>query len=275
MKPLKIAVCLSGQSRNWQIALPYLRNFFDTNTHEIFYFGHSWDRNDWKKPGHVTNWQHPVREQVDPIKLYAELSDAIEFKTLKIDKQIDPENKYLYDRYRFLTTWVGMFKSAAMAMHFKDQYEIENDMQFDLVFKTRFDLAYDPNSKVDYFVPNVIHPDGIYVERGNFNGEFRLATINDIAYFGSSRAMSIVDSFYFYYNSGKFLEMMKYTDQNRAYDLVGPNVLLHKWITLKNIKMLDAPHPNHILRPIPIRQFVLDTDFPHKFETIKKAYTEQ
>ena len=164
-----------------------------------------------------------------------------------------------------------MFKSAALSMAMKTRYEVENNMTFDVVFKTRFDVAYDPNFTVEHYIPVDIIPDGIYVHTTNFQSEFRMPVLSDIAYYGSSRAMNVLDSFWFYYDNGRFLEMLDYSDYNRAYDLVGPGVLLYKWATMKNLKIIsNLRHFN----PVPIRAHVADAFHPDGYKRIINAYTD-
>lgn len=271
MKRLKIAVCLSGQPRSWQTALPYLKNFYKSDLHDIYFFGHAWDQNDWKKPGHETNWAEPVIEKLDAELLKRDLESHIKFEKLVVESQVFSEMKKIKNRHQYQTTWAPMFKSCAMAMNLKTQFEIENNMVFDLVFRARFDVAYHPTENVEYYIPREICPDAVYVNLTNFDIEFRMPLINDIAYYGSSRAMSIVDSFHFYYQNGRFLEMMNYSELNPAYNLVGPGVLLYKWITMKNIKMYSPPF-NRFLNPVPIRQFAQGGTYPGNYQSILEAY---
>lgn len=251
--------------------MSYLMPFFNSSRHNIKFFGHTWDQNHWKRPGHVIEWQPLREEQLDANKLLRELTAeaGIKFEALRVDKQEESKQFRTRQNADYMTSWAGMFKSSAMAMHMKKTYEIEHNMRFDVVIKTRFDVAYHPKDHIDHHLTKEIEPDGIYVCTSNFLTEFRMPLINDIAYYGSSHAMDILDSFWFYYVNGRFNEMVNYSIFNRAYDLVGPGVLLYKWATLKNLKMITT---QGYLNPIPIREHVAHAMYPNGFDEITKAY---
>lgn len=136
--------------------------------------------------------------------------------------------------------------SKMRANSLKTQYELENEMQFDVVVSARFDVCYPPTEKFDHWLQfhGTILPTAIYGESHYFPNEYFLPHFNDVIYFGNSRIMNVVDDFYRYLVSGKFWEMLDENYTDCALKSCGYNVNLYKWLTIKNIliKNINIPH---------------------------------
>lgn len=268
-KQLNIAVCLSTQSRTWKTGAESLLKFFSSPTHKYYFFGHTWDKNSWK-PGYHREY---VIEQLNVDELRKSVLETIPFSGLQIDVQSDtpcvhPRNEKIF------YTWLPMLKSFMLANNLKTQYEVDNDMTFDLVVHTRWDLAYQPGTRFEPFIPDEIMPDALYCHNSYFQKEFRMPCIDDILYFGSSRTLDIVDSFYHYYSTDRFFELVNQSCYNTAFFHVGCGVLLHKWSQLKNLKMIEIRHKNfgNGIYPAVIRQNATDYKWPEEHDKIVEAY---
>ena len=123
---MKIAVCLSGQSRTWFTAKDNIKKFFgDTD-----YFIHSWDRNTYN------NYKEPNKYK------------PIDYKISKLE-QISIINNFepkLYEFEKFgnciNSTWYPMYYSFMKSVWLKRKYELEHDFVYDIVIKARFDINY-------------------------------------------------------------------------------------------------------------------------------------
>lgn len=267
-RPLNIAVCISTQSRTWATGVPSLLSFFSSPIHKYHFLGHTWDKNSWK-PGYHREY---TIEQLNIDELRQSMLSKIPFTALRIDEQHDRPYTMAHNDETFYT-WLPMLKSFMLSNNLKTQYEIENDMTFDLVVHTRWDLAYHPGTKFDNFIPREIVPDELYCYRSYFPAEYRMPFIDDIIYFGSSRTLDIIDSFYHYYSTNKFFEMTSVSQYNNAFYHVGVGVLLYKWATLKNIKFNELKTERlEGLYPAVIRQPVAGAQWPEEHDKIVHAY---
>jgi hypothetical protein len=259
---MKIAVCLSGESRTYEKCVPNVRHFFEHQSpHEFFYFGHTWSTNSWKIFDDVYQGGYAY-EEIDPIYLKNNLQSLYGFTGLAIDEKYTrdetknfPEivkNKQtpfeIAANYKKPWTWNPMAYSCMKSNFLKQQYEIDNDMKFDIVVRTRFDQCFEPNTNTfnkylsDRFVLDKFRGDVLYCEATMFRHDFMQQAINDVFYFGSSRAMDIIETFYRVYHNGNFFKMVDSNYYDGAMKTLGYGPLLYKWAVLKNI------YPMHLGR---------------------------
>ena len=261
MKQLKIAVCLSGQSRTWKAALAGTLHHFSSDKHEYHFFGHTWNENSWKVL--FCGQRDYLHERIDPIKLDREIREAIPIKALKVD----PQASYVVNDDYF--QWGPMLKSAMLANYMKTQHEIKNDMLFDVVVRTRWDALYDPQLKFDRFLPQHLCPNALYcMSSADFVYEYRLPDIVDTMYFGSSTTMNMVDSIYHYYVNNKLNPLFGNGQRTPVYDRVGPGVLLYKWATHKNLLLQTG----HFRTPGVIRKDSEHLLWPRDYEKMRHSY---
>ena len=146
--------------------------------------------------------------------------------------------------------WSYLSYTKMRANALKTKYELENEMQFDVVVSARYDVCYTPETKFDQLLEyhGKLLPIAVYSETNYYPNEFFLPHINELLYFGNSRVMNIVDEFYRYYASGKFWEMTneQFNDCSLKFCGYGPN--LYRWLTIKNILMVSKFHPYGVFR---------------------------
>jgi len=262
---MKIAVCLRGEARTWRKCAANIKKFFSVGPeHEVVFFGHTWSRNSWKE-FHVDGYETQTIEQLDMGQLVLDLNAEFNFAILQVDKifqrSVEPK-KHIEctdiipsaSAANFTTpsAWLSVLYSTMMANHVKQQYEHLNNMKFDIVVSTRFDQCYDPSQTFINKVPTGHQFDDgwLFSEVVNFPYECNLLAINDVFYYGSSRVMDQVDSFYRIFHNGNFFKLIGSDYYDSAYKLCGCGVLLYKWCTLKNIYVNRLPRFTYqIVRP--------------------------
>jgi hypothetical protein len=251
---------LSAQARSWRTTAPSCLEYFDIPGCDVKFFGHTWDLNTWRASS-----RSPYEDEyLDVDSLKRELTEAYGFSYIQIDKFQDLSGLLLSPKYDtfpedkdptkmapmehagYMLTpvgWTPMMYSLMIANHLKQRYEIENNMTFDLVVRSRFDLCHRPNSKFSEQIaqiPTYGTPKILCCNGRHFDLEWGLSAIDDTFYFGSSEVMDIVDSFHNSYITGEFWKMIGCDSVDFAYKVTGPNILLYKWCEVKNIMIHDV-----------------------------------
>ena len=285
MSKIQVAVCISGQSRFWKTGLESFYNFFDTSTANYKIFAHTWDINTSK----TTQFQEKIDTNLlrdNMFKYYHNLEDLtidnyeqVSCKLfapndrdtdipLPTDRSVDGAEKAVFQRRP--TGWLSLFYSSMVSNSLKQQYEINNNMHFDVVVKTRFDNWYHrDNGKFVNWTNQMSHRE-IYSNLMIFKEEYYLPGINDTFYYGNSETMDIVDSFFNCYQNADFFKMLKVNGRDPALKLVGPNVLLYKWIVQKNIMVKQQRYYKWGV----IRQKVADAKWPDDDDNVIQAFLE-
>ena len=122
-----MAVCLSGQLRQWELALDNQKWFWESSkaagVEQIDYFIHTWnysgDREGVSQP-YVT--RDVSKEE------FKNICNAYEVKGSIYDTK---PSTWFYDNDH----WSALFYSFAQSVMLKRKYEIENDFEYDVVVK--------------------------------------------------------------------------------------------------------------------------------------------
>ena len=295
---MKIAVCFSGEPRTWQHTAEAIKYFFSGDVHNYTFFGHTWNHSYFNKEAQSASnqisgqlkkvsairWQDHYDNKTLTDNLIATFGMT---DVLAEDKNVVTEyvsKNYLMDpnmniniprakaaNMRKPTGWSYMSYSKMKANSLKTKYELENEMQFDVVVSARYDVCYPPGSKFDHLLQyhGVLLPIAVYGETNYYPNEFFLPHINELLYFGNSRVMNIVDEFYRYYSSGKFWEMTneQFNDCSLKFCGYGPN--LYRWLTIKNVLMVSKFHPYGVFR-----KTAEHLKWPQDWDDIVKANTD-
>ena len=213
---MKIAVCMSGQLRNWEIAKDNQKWFWDTSNGEVDYFIHTWNYSgDRKGVSQEYEWRNVNKWEFNRIVKHY---DA---KKLIFDRK--PQS-YFYGNDH----WLCLFYSFAQSIMLKRQYEIDNDFEYDLVIKSRPDIAFDPKRYFthEYLEDNTLYP----THGGNMPHEFNMFNINDCCFYSNSYTMDILVNLYFHRqkvingNSGYNME-----EGDLNFHPLGPGVLMYEY----------------------------------------------
>jgi hypothetical protein len=230
----KIAVCFSGQSRTFKQCAESVNNFFTSRKgNQFIFFGHTWDSNDYTKIKQSENHVIQYETNLNIQELEQTMKELYHFENLIVEKQVTNKNQI---------PWASMFYSKMRVNFLKQKYEVENNMMFDLVVKCRYDLCFREGKIFEDFFNIPIEEKTLYgYYKGFMIREFFLPVPDDVIYYGSSLTMDLIDSLYTSLFTGSFLKSVGYDDHNPAYRQVGPNALISKWATMKNIRIVHNP----------------------------------
>jgi len=181
---MKIAVCMSGQLRQWEIAKENQKWFWETSGVEIDYFIHTWDYS-----GDREGVSQPYITRDVSRKEFDTLVDWYKPKGCMFD---DRKQDFFYANDH----WSSLFYSMAHSMMLKRQYEIDNDFEYDLVIKTRPDVVFDPRY---HFSWEPLEDNILFATQGGLmESEFHMFNTNDMVFYGKSYTMDLVIPMYFY-----------------------------------------------------------------------------
>jgi hypothetical protein len=176
---MKVAVCISGQSRTWNIAKENIKNYFG----DVDYFIHTWDINTYRVENLPKNEPKIYDVTNEEIK---DIEDYFNPKLLEFDHYSDD---YAYN-------WHALFYSFMKSVWLKRKYEIENDFLYDIVIKTRFDL----NFRIDInpnFIYHEVEPLVAYSLNSRFpkfSYEFNYNSIDDAIFYSDSPTMDLISN---------------------------------------------------------------------------------
>jgi len=145
---MKIALCLSGQPRAMKIGYKFIKKYLlDPNEeHEIDIFLHAWFNEEEVGKSYSSAQQYPdgyvgiVEKNTNVFLL-----DKYEPKKYKIEKQIDfKEYSSGFKNHPNAKQDIlcSIFYSMYVSNNLKKEYELENNFEYDLVVRTRYDLGY-------------------------------------------------------------------------------------------------------------------------------------
>lgn len=189
MNLFRVAVCFSGQARTWKYTLPNIQKFLSSSIHpesgqsvQFDYFIHTWNVSHYRHDANT--WDFDVEELT--------LNDQLEIKSSYNPKYMEVGN---FDKFKethgSYKTFDPMFYSFMKSIHFKRNYELENDIEYDMVIKIRFDMIYDPR---DPFFLHKIEPMIAYscIPVGKFISEFHYNNFDDVLYYSDSKTMDLI-----------------------------------------------------------------------------------
>ena len=224
LRNCKIAVCMSGEPRTYKQCADSIKKYYTSDRgNEFYFFGHAWSGNSYKRfqPSgfYVYEFTKENRTQID-----TDLRQHFNITSLEV------EHQFIQDG---LTSW---FYSMMKSNFLKQKYEAENNMMFDLVVHSRYDLVFPPGLKFEQCMPEEIEEKTLYSSFGFYRSEFFLPNPDAVHYAGTSLTMDIVEDFYNVWENRAFEKMQRcgFPDNN-MWRKVGPGALLHRWAVLKNI----------------------------------------
>lgn len=115
---MKIAVCFSGRTRNFEHTFPYFqKNFFENNNVDIFFYG-SPNKNGYEQNlESITNLYNPKKIVLNDEKYYEDI----------------------VKKYNFNISFIKMWHNIYHSNNLRIEYENENNFKYDFVFRMRFD----------------------------------------------------------------------------------------------------------------------------------------
>lgn len=232
---IRMAVCFSGQARYWQECHENIKWFFGHEYHPVFnlpmevdYFIHTWDTNTWRRPKtHHYVFDNVIHTDADSIK------DSYKPKLFECEA---------WTQERFPRAWDSMFYSFAKSLLMKRNYELDANINYDVVVKARLDVVYNPLTR---FPLTAINPKTCYTQSiHNFPLEFNYSNFDDVIFYGDSPTMDLVGDLYHTYkvrHSVKNLDLRRRLCNLDETSYYGPGTLLHDHLTDLGIRP-EASH---------------------------------
>lgn len=206
---MKIAICLTGQLRNWRLGWENQKWFWTRNPDfEVDFFAHTWnyseDREACSKPY--------IKREVTKEE-YQEFIDAFDIKKSIFDDM--PVTSFQGSDH-----WGALFYSLVHSLMLKREYEIENNFTYDLVIKSRPDIVLHP----DTFLHPMPYEDGILYSThgGLMQNEYNMMNFNDCLFLGNSRTMDKLINIFHY-------RMHKINVEEDNIHPMGPGVLMNEF----------------------------------------------
>src|SRR5690606_32601775 len=157
---------------------------FGFDSVEVDFFCHT-----WKSPQRSYRPDSHGYRSEDPFD-HSEIDKMIDF--LKPKKyQIDEKKDRMTQRRHYMhLVFPDLFESFYRSVHLKRQYEIENNFEYDLVVKCRYDLSF---SSIAYANHSFQIPEFWWDDRmlhecySRFVSEYNLVQLQDVYFCGSTK----------------------------------------------------------------------------------------
>lgn len=246
---MKIAVCISGQPRTWFTAKENIFTYLDLKGHEVDFFIHTWNQNTFRESSNIES----ERTYVDVDK-----NEFIEMRKYFKPKLMTVEE---YTSENFISIWSSLFYSFMKSIWLKRKYELDNDFEYDIVIKTRFDVNFymegynELNRPLNKFYIHPLVPLVGYTANTSipkFDTEFYSNTFDDVFFYADSKTMDIISNIYFWFKdivNKSCEEISKHEFITNREFFMGPGTLLYSYLS----KWLIHPHgrvyvPYYIVR---------------------------
>ena len=229
LKQKRVAICFSGQIRDWQFAKKNILNFFSPSNQsniKVDYFIHTWDTNTWRYP--KTN--HPIFKD----KKHNDLNQFLEaYSPVKYHMSV-------YDANDWKLAWDPLFYSFEYSVLLKQQYELENNFVYDIVVKARPDVVYNPGTPFPFHenISSGTCYTSTFITR--FPSEFNKPCFDDVMFFGDSKTMDLMSGLYKYYDLKNKPSRCEEMSSTPSVDVdtnihLGPGTLLYQYAVSNNI----------------------------------------
>lgn len=209
---MRIAVCLSGQLRGWEIGWNNQKWFWSTafeNKAQVDYFAHTWtystDRAGVTQP-YVTR-----DVSVEEFRKFASL-----FATKKSLLDATPQKTFYSNDH-----WTGLFYSFVKSLLLKREYERKHNFEYDVVIKSRPDVVFNPDLLCT--LPHILEDSVIYTTHGgSMSMEFNMQNFNDCVFLSNSYTMDML------INTMHYRQQKIRVPEENVHTL-GPGVLMHEY----------------------------------------------
>jgi hypothetical protein len=187
----RVAICFSGQLRTWRKCVDTWHNIllYNGKNDNIDIFCHMWDFN--SVPNAVQGSDPMVTEKVDSTELQ-ELINILKPKKVIVESErtihpIVPDQVITYPP--FLSQFYGIMQAARL----KREYEISQDIMYDVVVRSRYDAFYSSNLSKQY---NLITSDVMEGFHFGWNPSINQGRMGDICWMSDSQTYDIISDYY-------------------------------------------------------------------------------
>jgi hypothetical protein len=241
---MRVAFCISGQPRTWEKCFSTWNMGKDIDV-DIFF--HLWDYN--TEPNIVAV---KANKTLSTIKVSQEEKNKI-VETLKPKKYffdsrlIDNTEKNEYVKEPLGWWCRSQFYSLWYCAQLKRQYEIENNFEYDLVFRFRTDLFFESVISI----PDTVNPNTLYSSYNGWMNNVLRFMIGDTFYFSDSYTYDQVAEFFFALN---YIDTYNVVQPNIA--CPPPEVALYPFIKSMGIKNISTHQHFKIMRTESYREIL-------------------
>jgi len=261
---MKIAVCLSGQLRQWELAHRNQRWFWETfGADEVDYFLHTWNYSgDRAGVQQEYEWRDVNKWEFNRICKAYNVKDSI------FDKK--PQS-WFYDNDH----WSALFYGLSQSLMLKRKHEIENNFEYDLVIKSRPDIVFYPGKTC--YLETLDCDDNVIITThgGNMGHEFGMFNIDDCVFYGNSKAMDTIVNMYFYRQ--KLIDSRHKDKEKLCIQQLGPGVLMHEYFREYGITPIVTARHRDSWQPTLLKLGCptdLDLFQPDEFKKIESYFRE-
>ena len=211
---MRIAICFSGQIRTGVEASENIKRFLGDLLPYCDFFIHTWNINSQKN--YAGTIIYPDEEYISEDNINRIINIYKPKKIIIEDYNIFRFNKKSRDimKNNITAQWYSFNKSV----EYKKEYEKDNNFEYDLVVKLRFDIIYSNNRSLldDYFISldNYFYIENFAIVTDKIED---LPFIDDVYYLGTSKDMNIMSDYYDYMIKNNLkhkygYELLKYLD---------------------------------------------------------------
>lgn len=229
----RIAVCFSGQPRTWRKCIEsWKENLF---AHlDVDVFCHVWDFN--TQPNCISVGMNVPNLEVQPGEI-DELLDALKPKKSLVESRkefraLSPTQFITVPS--FLSQYYGIMQAARL----KKQYEIENDFQYDIVVKMRYDAYFKAPVFQELTDANKIDYWSMYCFHYGWDSTNNRGRVGDIFWYAASDTYDIIAD---YYMNIKFLDTRLYRHPQGHLMDITPETVFYLYLK-KNDIILNMNH---------------------------------
>lgn len=184
---MRVAVCISGQLRNWQLAYQNHMWFWTSINRpniEVDYFVHTWDYSLDR-----TASSKPYEERKVTSEEFEQFLGIYQPKKYIIDSKRQ-EDFYGNDH------WSGLFYSFVKSINLKREYELENNFNYDIVIKSRPDVVFHPRQHCH--IPKLENGAVHTTHGGLMPMECNMYNFDDCVFVSNSYTMDLLVNLYLY-----------------------------------------------------------------------------
>ena len=239
---MRIAVCMSGQLRQWKLAIENQKWFWGTSNAEVDYFLHTWDYS-----ADRTGVSQPYTTRKVSQEEFEEIVKTYNIKLAKLDTKKQHE---FYDNDH----WLSLFYSLSQSLLLKRQYEIDNNFEYDVVIKSRPDVVFNP--AITFRWPRLWNNVVYTTHGGPMPIEFNMFNFNDCVFLANSYTMDLLTNLYFYRKERIKPENVKL----RNFHPIGPGTLMHDFFR----EYGSTPQFNSL----PFKETLLKEGCPQKLDLV-------
>jgi hypothetical protein len=229
----RIAVCFSGQPRTWKKCTNTWNSILQHHGQatQIDVFCHLWDFNTVSNATEFKGNQSVKvpQEEIDELITFLKPKKVL----IESEKTLEP-----MDPTQAITvpSWLSQFYGINRASRLKKEFEVENDLMYDLVVRARYDTVY--QSQVSEIYP-FIKPNTMHGFHFGWDTATKRGRMGDICWVADSITYDLIADYFL--NLGKI-------DKKWFGEHVVPEQVFYHYIKKNNIDILCHPWMIQLMR---------------------------